>query len=146
MAVASLILGCNGHKNKKDGESADKNRDTIAYTDEALMDSVQYQTFNYFWNGAEPVSGLARERLHLDNVYPNHDKDIITTGGSGFGLMAILVGVERKFITREQALPTRPEYMGRTFLTNDRRMQFANESRALLLINHKTQVQVICGL
>lgn len=104
MAVASLILGCNGHKNKKDGESTDKNRDTIAYTDEALMDSVQYQTFNYFWNGAEPVSGLARERLHLDNVYPNNDKDIITTGGSGFGLMAILVGVERKFITREQAL------------------------------------------
>ncbi|MEE1962693.1 glucoamylase family protein [Allomuricauda taeanensis] len=104
MAVASLIMGCNGHKNKKEGNSTGKVKDTITYTDEALMDSVQYQTFNYFWEGAEPVSGLARERFHMDNEYPNHDKDIITTGGSGFGLMAILVGVERKFITREQAL------------------------------------------
>ncbi|KAB5492102.1 glucoamylase family protein [Flagellimonas hadalis] len=104
MAVASLLIGCNGHKNKKEGDSTSKSEDAISYTDEALMDSVQYQTFNYFWEGAEPVSGLARERFHMDNEYPNHDKDIITTGGSGFGLMAILVGVERKFITREQAL------------------------------------------
>ncbi|WP_108423090.1 glucoamylase family protein [Flagellimonas amoyensis] len=104
MAVASLLIGCNGHKNKKEADLTSKSKDTISYTDEALMDSVQYQTFNYFWEGAEPVSGLARERFHMDNEYPNHDKDIITTGGSGFGLMAILVGVERKFITREQAL------------------------------------------
>src|SRR5690606_33924155 len=110
MAVASLIIGCNGHKNKKEEESPRK--DTIAYTDEALMDSVQYQTFNYFWEGAEPVSGLARERFHMDNEYPNHDKDIITTGGSGFGLMAILVGVERKFITREQALERYEKIVG----------------------------------
>lgn len=98
-----MLIGCNGHKTEKEKESR-TSKDTIAYTDEELMDSVQYQTFNYFWDGAEPISGLARERLHMDNVYPSHDKDIITTGGSGFGLMAILVGVERKFISREQAL------------------------------------------
>ena len=104
LAVASLVMGCNGQKSKKDKGSADTTPDKEAYSDEELLDSVQYQTFNYFWDGAEPVSGLARERFHMDNVYPNHDKDIITTGGSGFGLMAILVGVERNFITREQAL------------------------------------------
>lgn len=104
LAVASLVMGCNGQKSKKDKGLADTTPDKEAYSDEELLDSVQYQTFNYFWDGAEPVSGLARERFHMDNVYPNHDKDIITTGGSGFGLMAILVGVERNFITREQAL------------------------------------------
>lgn len=104
MAVASLVMGCNGQKTKKDKSVADNTSATKVYTDEELLDSVQYQTFNYFWDGAEPISGLARERFHMDNVYPNHDKDIITTGGSGFGLMAILVGVERKFITRQQAL------------------------------------------
>ena len=98
-----MLIGCNGHKTEKAEESTTSN-DTITYTDEELMDSVQYQTFEYFWDGAEPTSGLARERLHLDNIYPSHDKNIITTGGSGFGLMAILVGVERKFISREQAL------------------------------------------
>ncbi len=104
MAVASMLIGCNGHKTKKVEESTTRSNDTITYTDDELMDSVQYQTFEYFWDGAEPISGLARERLHMDNVYPSHDKDIITTGGSGFGLMAILVVLERKFISREQAL------------------------------------------
>ncbi|WP_117880537.1 glucoamylase family protein [Aureibaculum luteum] len=72
--------------------------------DEILLDTIEKQTFNYFWEGAEPNSGLARERLHMDDIYPTSPKNTVTTGGSGFGLMAILVGVERKFITREQAL------------------------------------------
>lgn len=71
-------------------------------TDEKLLTLVQKHTFNYFWEGAEPVSGMARERIHIDGVYPENDQDVVTTGGSGFGVMAILVGIERKFITREQ--------------------------------------------
>ncbi len=73
-------------------------------TESALLDRVQRQTIDYFWSGAEPVSGLARERIHLDQVYPLNDRDVITSGGSGFGLMAILVGIERGFIDRDQAL------------------------------------------
>ncbi|HMC01429.1 MAG TPA: glucoamylase family protein [Flavobacteriaceae bacterium] len=73
-------------------------------TDNQLLDTIQKQTFNYFWEGAEPNSGMARERLHMDDVYPTSPKNTVTTGGSGFGLMAILVGIEREYITREQAL------------------------------------------
>lgn len=102
MAVASLFLGCNGQKTADKKNTSPETAETPS--DEALLDTVQRQTFNYFWEGAEPNSGLARERIHMDSVYPTHDKDIITIGGSGFGLMAILVGVERGFITREQAL------------------------------------------
>ena len=103
MAVASLLLGCNGHNSS--GKSGNTTKeDTTQQADSILLDSLQRQTFNYFWEGAEPNSGLARERIHLDGIYPSHDEDIITIGGSGFGLMAILVGVERGFITREQAL------------------------------------------
>lgn len=108
LAVAPLVAGCNGPKTTKtentvvSEETTEPN--TISLTDEELMDKVQRQTFDYFWEGAEPVSGLARERIHLDDIYPSNDRDVITTGGSGFGLMAILVGVERGFITREQAL------------------------------------------
>src|SRR5690606_26339974 len=72
--------------------------------DLALLDKVQRQTFDYFWDGALPNSGLAAERIHMDGEYPSNDKHILTTGGSGFGLMAILVGVERGYITRDQAL------------------------------------------
>lgn len=71
-------------------------------SDDSLLTLVQYQTFQYFWDNAEPVSGLARERTHMDGHYPQDDKNVVTTGGSGFGLMAILVGIEREFITREE--------------------------------------------
>ncbi len=67
-----------------------------------IMDTVQKATFDYFWTGAEPNSGLARERYHMDGVYPQNDKMVITTGGSGFGVMALIVGMERKYISREQ--------------------------------------------
>lgn len=73
-------------------------------SEDSLLNLVQYQTFQYFWDGAEPVSGLARERFHTDDIYPAHDKDIVTSGGTGFGLMALIVGIERGFITRDQGL------------------------------------------
>ncbi|WP_321289404.1 glucoamylase family protein [uncultured Sunxiuqinia sp.] len=96
-----VVFACS-IKGSKKGEANNK-KDT-AYSNEQLLDTVQYQTFQYFWNGAEPTSGLARERIHLDGVYPQNDQQVVTLGGSGFGLMAILVGVERGFITRERAL------------------------------------------
>ena len=71
-------------------------------SDDSLLTLVQYKTFQYFWDGAEPTSGAARERFHSDNQYPDNDKHIITSGGTGFGVMAILVGIERKFINRQQ--------------------------------------------
>lgn len=73
-------------------------------SDDSLLTKVQYQTFRYFWDGAEPVSGMACERINTNDVYPENDKNIITTGGSGFGFMAVLVGIERGFITREEGL------------------------------------------
>jgi len=75
---------------------------TARLSDDSLMTLVQYRTFQYFWDGAEPTSGAARERFHSDGVYPQNDKHIVTSGGTGFGLMAILVGIERGFISRQE--------------------------------------------
>lgn len=71
-------------------------------SDEELFTLVQKETFQYFWDGAEPVSGMARERIHLDGAYPDHDENVVTSGGSGFGAMAVLVGIERGFISRQE--------------------------------------------
>jgi hypothetical protein len=76
----------------------------VAISDDSLLTLVEYKTFQYFWDGAEPTSGAARERYHTDNVYPENDKHIVTSGGTGFGVMAILVGIKRDFITRQQGL------------------------------------------
>lgn len=92
-----LFLGCHTSKNVT---VTDKS--PIATEDTALFRLVQEKTFQYFWDGAEPISGLARERFHADDVYTVHNKNIITSGGGGFGVMAILVGIERGFITRQQ--------------------------------------------
>ena len=73
-------------------------------SDSALLDLVQQQTIKYFTDGAEPVSGMGRERFHVDNDYPENDKNIVTSGGSGFGVMCLIVAMERKFITREDGV------------------------------------------
>jgi len=65
-------------------------------TDDQLLDIIQKQTLKYFYDFGHPVSGLARER--------NTSGDVVTTGGSGFGIMALVAGVNRQFITRAQGL------------------------------------------
>ena len=84
------------------GQQANKKSTSIPLTYDSLYNEVQRSTFQYFWDGAEPVSGLARERFHVDNNYPQNDKNVITIGGGGFGVMAILVGIERGYIGRQQ--------------------------------------------
>jgi hypothetical protein len=70
---------------------------TISAPDSILLDMVQEAIFKYFWDFAHPVSGLIRDRF-------GGNDETVTSGGSGFGIMAILVGIERGFITREQAI------------------------------------------
>ncbi|MFM1897789.1 MAG: hypothetical protein RL577_29 [Bacteroidota bacterium] len=71
--------------------------------EQAAYDTVMRRTFEYFWTAAEPNSGMACERVHVDGIYPEQDQTVVTTGGTGFGLMAILAGVHRGYVTREQA-------------------------------------------
>lgn len=78
-------------------------------TDNELLDLVQKQTFKYFWDFAHPVSGLARERSNGDN-------NLVTSGGSGFGIMAIITGIDRNFITRAEGLARMQTIVG--FLKN----------------------------
>ena len=98
---------------KSDGDNTDTNnpvtpdeqtRPASFADDEALLDYIQRIHFNYMWDGAEPTSGLARERIHLDGDYPEHDQDVVTTGGSGFGIAGLVVAMERGFITRDQGI------------------------------------------
>jgi len=65
-------------------------------SDDELLTLTQKKTFQYFYDFAHPASGMARER--------NTSGNTVTTGGSGFGLMALLVGIERNFITRQQGV------------------------------------------
>jgi hypothetical protein len=65
-------------------------------TDDELLTKIQQQTFKYFYDFGHPQSGMARER--------NTSGDIVTSGGTGFGVMALVTGIHRNFITRTEGL------------------------------------------
>ena len=98
--VSALFISCKSSTPISNGSGATLN----SKTELQLMDQVQKEVLTYFWDYAEPNSMLGRERYHEDHIYPQKDKHVITTGGSGFGMMTILVGVERKFISRKEAV------------------------------------------
>lgn len=66
-----------------------------AISDDELLTEIEKQTLLYFTDYAHPVSGMARERLGSGET--------VTTGGTGFGLMALLAGINQNFISRKTA-------------------------------------------
>jgi len=100
------LAACNeSDKNKETANKPDaiERPETFA-SDNEMLTYIQQAHFNYMWEGAEPTSGLARERIHMDGVYPENDADVVTTGGSGFGIAGLLVGIDRGFVTREEGV------------------------------------------
>ncbi|KAA0991158.1 glucoamylase family protein [Dyadobacter aurulentus] len=67
-------------------------------SDTALLELVQKQTFRYFWEFGHPVSGMSRER---SNIAFDYGDEVVTTGGTGFGIMAMIVAAERKWQPRD---------------------------------------------
>jgi hypothetical protein len=100
LVIADDIRGANGETfegyNRLVYTAASDEPKFPLITDDALLTLIQQQTFRYFWDFAEPVSGMARER--------NTSGNLVTSGGSGFGIMALIVGMERGFITRTEGL------------------------------------------
>ncbi len=88
LIIISTVYGCGNHIDQR------------KLTDEQLLDTVQKQTLKYFTEFAHPVCGMAVERSD-ERSYSN---DVVTTGGTGFGIMAIIAGTQRGFITRQKAL------------------------------------------
>ncbi len=70
---------------------------TREFTDEELLTMLQEACFHYYWEGADPDFGMARENI------PGDDR-VIATGASGFGISALMVGVHRGFITRQEGV------------------------------------------
>lgn len=68
--------------------------------EEELLEAVQRQTFSFFWDAAHPVSGLAPDRC---KTAAGPADDLVATGGSGFGLMALIVAAERGWVARAAA-------------------------------------------
>ncbi len=101
-----ILLGVSCSKNNDESQLPGNPADTVSggcmtlsrevsdtLSEDGLLDLVEKQTLRYFWNYAEPHSGMARERLNSGNT--------VTTGGTGFGIMALIAGTNRGFLERD---------------------------------------------
>ncbi|MCJ8166766.1 beta-glucosidase [Pontibacter sp. E15-1] len=99
LLLMCALLSCSGDPDKAPVPDPTTDPDTpltpTTTEDRALLDKVQETTFRYFWDYAHPASGMARERTGSG--------DLVTSGGTGFGVQAIIVGAQRGWITRAQA-------------------------------------------
>lgn len=96
----SFTLSAQKNRSSKASLAADLRIDKNI-SDSALLDLVQKQSFRYFWDFADPISGMARER---SNVAFDYGHEVATTGGTGFGIMSIIVAASRKWIPRDSAV------------------------------------------
>ena len=78
---------------------------TREFNDDELLTMLQEACFRYYWDGADLNSGMARENT------PGDDR-MVATGASGFGIAALIVGVDRGFITREQGVERLTKIVG----------------------------------
>ena len=112
-------------------------------SDKSLLELVQRQTFLYFWHGAEPVSGLARDRVGRLADPADHD---VAMGGSGFGVMAMIVACERGWVTRADALARLSKALDcleRAFEDRDFLIRYIHLSPALKSLNGHPRFKAI---
>lgn len=105
IVVAAMLVGCGGADDNNGGGGPKpgivkppQSRDDV----EGLLTYIQKTHFEYMWSAARPNSGLARVRYHQSA--PSQDENTLTMGAGGFGIMGLLVGIERGFITRTQGV------------------------------------------
>lgn len=82
LALLSVLFACSHSKKLPTLQVAFSSPE-----DEKMFIDVQRATFQYFWDGAEPNSGFTCERFPTDNVYPQNDKNVVASGGGGFGVI-----------------------------------------------------------
>jgi hypothetical protein len=78
---------------------------TRPLSDDELLTMLQSESFRYEWESSGPHSGMTRENV------PGDDR-IVATGASGFGILALVVGMDRGFITRTQGIARLEKIVG----------------------------------
>jgi hypothetical protein len=95
--TASYKVATSDNEYKQSPLSPAVSASTREFNDDELLTMLQEACFHYYWDGADPASGMTRENI------PGDDR-IIATGASGMGIAALVVGADRHFITREQGV------------------------------------------
>jgi hypothetical protein len=93
-AVLLLIAGC----------AARQPRHSLRATDEALLEDLSRRSFMFFWEQADPQTGIVRDRSRIDGTpVPTDARDVGSIASTGFGLSGLCIAAERRWLPRDAA-------------------------------------------
>jgi hypothetical protein len=67
----------------------------LSRADETFLDDLQRASFRFFWECADPDSGMVKDRSHADG---NDNRNISSIAATGFGLTALCIADKRRWL------------------------------------------------
>jgi hypothetical protein len=93
------------------GESAAKQgrlegpRPSVSAEDDALLEDLSKRSFRFFWEQADPDTGIVRDRARTDGTpVPGTSRDVGSIASVGFGLTGLCLAAERGWVPRGAAV------------------------------------------
>ena len=75
---------------------------SLSNEDDQFLDELEKTTFQYFWDQANPKTGLVKDRCNVRN---DNDANVVgSIASTGFGLTALCIGANREYIQKPAAL------------------------------------------
>jgi hypothetical protein len=77
----------------------------LSRDDEVFLDDLQQRLFRYFWEQADPQTGIVPDRARTDgSTLDENHRNVGSIAATGFGLSALCIASERRWIERAQAI------------------------------------------
>ena len=75
---------------------------SLSKEDDQFLDELEKNTFQYFWDQANPKTGLVKDRCNVRN---ENDTNVVgSIASTGFGLTALCIGANRGYIQKSAAV------------------------------------------
>jgi hypothetical protein len=80
-------------------------RSTLTAADGALLEDLSKRSFMFFWEQADPGTGIVRDRSRTDgSPVPTNARDVGSIASVGFGLSGLCIAAERGWVPRQAAV------------------------------------------
>lgn len=80
-------------------------RPQLTPQDDAFLNDLQRRLFQYFWEQADPETGIVPDRARTDgSALDENHRHVGSIAATGFGLTALCIASERRWIDSEQAV------------------------------------------
>src|SRR5205085_418633 len=85
---------------------AQANPTRLSKQDEAFLIDLEQRSFRYFWEQADPQTGLVLDRAHTDGTPPGEHEasyHVASSAATGFGLTALCIAARNGWLERTEA-------------------------------------------